>query len=997
VSETRRGFRKPGRGGGAVAVLVAVLIAIGTGAFAVMSREEIEPYLVYVLGAFAVFGVFALLALAAGLLRFGERRASEDTVDAGVVDALPEAVLVADARGDALFANTAYKVLADADLEGGGTIVGAERLLAGVSEASETLFRLAKAAQDGTIVEEEVRLPHPIGRSGGGARWYRMSVRPLGGDRRIWRIFDVTSERRDQETSFLDLQNAIDFLDHAPAGFFSADPAGRIVYLNATLAEWLGYDLAAVDPGRIALRDIVSGDGAALLSALSGRPGDARTEQVDVDLVRRDGQALPVRLLHRVGFGADGGAGDSRTLVLSRAAGADASESLRAAEVRFSRFFNNTPLAIASVDREGRIGRSNAPFAKLFGGFVRRSPGEPRPLLISAVAERDRPRVAEALAAAIAGQSAIAPVEASLSERGDRSVRFFLSAVQDAQPAGDDEAAIVYALDTTEQRALETQFAQSQKMQAIGQLAGGVAHDFNNMLTAIIGFSDLLLQSHRPNDPFFQDIMNIKQNANRAAGLVGQLLAFSRQQTLRPERVVINDVLADLNNLLGRLLGEKVQLKIVHGRDLWPVMADANQLNQVFLNLAVNARDAMPDGGRLLVRTANVPSAEALRIAAEGGQEGLAPGDYVMIEIADSGVGMSAEVREKIFEPFFTTKDVGKGTGLGLSTVYGIVKQSGGAIAVESAPGAGTTFRVLLPRAAAEATRTGGDAAASAAARRLVEAFRPDRGLPAPLSVAAEQTTPAVEPAAAPPATVALAPSPREEFILAEPSDVEFVQPFAAAAAPQAPAWDSPVWGTSAGGAAARSAPDRSEAEMASTDTEPARRERSERHEVAPMDAMSAPRAHYEPAPPTPRPPVDRLPPAAPPATDLTGTASILLVEDEEAVRAFAARALTSRGYTVHQAASGAEALRIMGETGGRVDLVVSDVVMPEMDGPTLLRELRKTQPGLKIVFVSGYAEDAFARNLPDNESFSFLPKPFTLKQLATAVKAALSEPPPVR
>jgi two-component system cell cycle sensor histidine kinase/response regulator CckA len=996
VSETRRGFRKPGRGGGAVAVLVALLIAVGTAAFAVMSREEIEPYLVYVLGAFAVFGVFAMLALAAGLLRFGERRATVDTVDAGVVDALPEAVLVADARGDAVFANTAYRVLADADLEGGGVVVGAERLLAGISEASETLFRLAKAAQDGTIVEEEVRLPHPIGRSGGGPRWYRMSVRPLGGDRRIWRIFDVTSERRDQETSFLDLQNAIDFLDHAPAGFFSADPAGRIVYLNATLAEWLGYDLAAVDPGRIALRDIVSGDGAALLSALSGRPGDTRTEQVDVDLVRRDGQALPVRLLHRVGFGADGAAGDSRTLVLSRAAGADASESLRAAEVRFSRFFNNTPLAIASVDRDGRIGRSNAPFAKLFGAFVRRSPGEQRPLLISAVAERDRPRLAEALAAAIAGQSAIPPVEASLSERGDRSVRFFLSAVQDAQPAGDDEAAIVYALDTTEQRALETQFAQSQKMQAIGQLAGGVAHDFNNMLTAIIGFSDLLLQSHRPNDPFFQDIMNIKQNANRAAGLVGQLLAFSRQQTLRPERVVINDVLADLNNLLGRLLGEKVQLKIVHGRDLWPVMADANQLNQVFLNLAVNARDAMPDGGRLVVRTANVPSADALRIAAEGGQEGLAPGDYVMIEIADSGVGMSPEVREKIFEPFFTTKDVGKGTGLGLSTVYGIVKQSGGAIAVESAPGAGTTFRVLLPRAPAEAARTGGDAATPTPPRRLVEAFRTDRSPPETLSVAPEEASPPVAaPVTMPPPAAAMPPRPlqREEIILAEPTDPASLPPAGAAPVPGAPArdassTDTPVRGT------APSAPERSAPAPASDEPEPAR---PKRHEVAPAEAMSAPRAHYEPAPPAPRPPVDRLPPAVPPATDLTGTASILLVEDEEAVRAFAARALTSRGYTVHQAVSGAEALRILAETGGRVDLVVSDVVMPEMDGPTLLRELRKTQPNLKIVFVSGYAEDAFARNLPDNESFSFLPKPFTLKQLATAVKAALSEPPPVR
>ena len=341
--------------------------------------------------------------------------------------------------------------------------------------------------------------------------------------------------------------------------------------------------------------------------------------------MRRDGQALPVRLLHRVGFGAQGAAGDSRTLVLSRAAGEDTSESLRAAEVRFSRFFNNTPLAIASVDRDGRIGRSNAPFARLFGAFVRRSPGEPRPLLISSVAERDRARLAEALGEAIAGQSTIAPVEATLADRADRSVRFYLSAVQDAQPSGDDEAAIVYALDTTEQRALEQQFAQSQKMQAIGQLAGGVAHDFNNMLTAIIGFSDLLLQSHRPNDPFFQDIMNIKQNANRAAGLVGQLLAFSPAADAPAGAGRHQRCARRPHILLGRLLGETVELKVIHGRDLWPVMADVNQLNQVMLNLAVNARDAMPEGGRLVVRTANVPSVDALRIASEGGQEGWRP------------------------------------------------------------------------------------------------------------------------------------------------------------------------------------------------------------------------------------------------------------------------------------------------------------------------------------------------------------------------------------
>jgi two-component system cell cycle sensor histidine kinase/response regulator CckA len=206
-------------------------------------------------------------------------------------------------------------------------------------------------------------------------------------------------------------------------------------------------------------------------------------------------------------------------------------------------------------------------------------------------------------------------------------------------------------------------------MQAVGQLAGGIAHDFNNMLTAIIGFSDFLLMNHRPTDPAFQDIMNIKQNANRAAGLVRQLLAFSRQQTLRLERLQLGDVLSELSILLGRLLGENIELKLESSGDLWPVKTDLNQFEQVIINLAVNARDAMPNGGRLTIRTANV-DADAVRCF---GQHRVEPGDYVMIEVIDNGTGMSAEIMGKIFEPFFSTKEVGRGSGLGLSTVYGIV------------------------------------------------------------------------------------------------------------------------------------------------------------------------------------------------------------------------------------------------------------------------------------------------------------------------------------
>ena len=317
-----------------------------------------------------------------------------------------------------------------------------------------------------------------------------------------------------------------------------------------------------------------------------------------------------------------------------------------------------------------------------------------------------------------------------------------------------------------------------------------------------------------------------------------QLLAFSRRQTLRPQVLVLRDTLSDLSILLERLLGENVNLQLSHDRDLWPIKFDLNQFEQVVINLAVNGRDAMPTGGTMTIRTRNLLASESQSF----GYKPLPTTDYVLIEVEDTGTGMSPEVQAKIFEPFFSTKEVGKGTGLGLSTVYGIVKQTGAHIFFSSVFGKGTVFRIFVPR------------------------YVPAEG---------EITAPPINEAGA---------------------------------------------------------------------------------EIA----------------------------------DLTGTATILLVEDEEAVRAFAARALQSRGYKVHEAASGVDALEVMKETGGTIDLVVSDVVMPELDGPSMLRELRKTRPDLKIIFISGYAEEAFRKNLPEGEKFHFLPKPFSLKQLAVAVKETL-------
>src|SRR5271157_4427505 len=777
----------------------------------------------------AVCGAFGLLLFAFGLLQLPTRAARLDTTKA-IADSNPDGILVTDRESRIVYANDAYRALSGARAT--SDLRPVERLFTGSPDVSESVYRLSQAAKSGTRASEELRLsPPPSGE--GEVAWYRIRVRPLEGAAKdgmmAWTVADETRDHDRHETFFQDLQHAIDYLDHAPAGFFSAEPDGAIAHMNATLAGWLDYDLAQFGVGRLKIDDIIAGDGGAMLTMMSGQPGEVTAQQFDVDLKPRQGRLLPVRILHKVAFSSDGLPGPSRALVINRAPGEIKGEDLRAAEVRFARIFNSTPVAIATVDAAGAVLRPNAAFARLAQAAPKPAIAKIRPSIFDLIADRDRAALKASIEAAAQGKGEIAPLDVTLEGAGPsaaRSARLFVSA---ADPRSDEGAsATIFALDTTEQRTLHENLVQSQKMQAIGQLAGGVAHDFNNVLTAIIGYSDLLLANHRPTDPSFQDINQIKQNANRAASLVRQLLAFSRRQTLRPQVLQLGDVLSDLQMLMRRLVGEKIDLELRHGRDLWLVEADVNQFEHVLVNLIVNARDAMPEGGKIILRTRNLVAAEGLGF----NETSLVPADYVAIEVEDFGHGIPPDVKDKIFEPFFTTKEVGKGTGLGLAMVYGIVKQTGGYVFCSSIVGKGATFTVLLPRHIAEAK----DAAPSL-----------EQGKP---------------------------------------------------------------------------------------------------------------------------------------AADLTGHGTILLVEDEEAVRAFGARALASRGYRVLLAGSGLEALEIVEQNQGKIDLVVSDVVMPEMDGPTMFGELRRRGVKAKVIFVSGYAEDAFAKNLPDGEDFGFLPKPFSLKQL---------------
>ena len=662
-----------------------------------------------------------------------------------------------------------------------------------------------------------------------------------------WSIQDVSASQR-SEAALREERNVLAaLLDNAPIGFYSVDDAGRFRFVNRTLAQWLGSTTSELLTGGVRLGDFLASPPAAGTPAWSPfRAQTAAVQRGEVMLKTRQGRIVPAWIAQNV---AESGAElHTRSIVCDLTPEREWKTALRSFE-RFRRCFANAPVGIALVDRSGRFEEVNRAVGELFGATPQYLKGRQ---LIELLNAKDRDRIATKLAAAADGQADPEPVEVRPMRQGDKTLVLFLGRLDDPEDGalrGDigtgntraeaGEGLTLHFIDVTEQKNLEIQFAQSQKMQAIGQLAGGVAHDFNNLLTAMIGFCDLLLLRSPPSDPSFSDIMQIKQNANRAANLVRQLLAFSRQQTLQPRVLNITDILYELRHLIERLIGEHIDLDVVHGRDLGLVKVDQGQFEQVIINLAVNARDAMPRGGTLTIRTANVHQDRQLR----RGHESMPAGDYVLIEMTDTGVGIPKENLARVFDPFFSTKQVGSGTGLGLSTVYGIVKQTGGFVFASSAQGQGAVFQIYLPRC--------------------------------------------------------------------EPAD------------------------------AAQAA-------------------RSDTGEVAAVK-------------------------------DLTGHGTIMLVEDDDPVRIFGARALRNKGYKVIEARSGEAALDLIRNTAETINLLITDVVMPHMDGPGLVREVREINPEMKVIFISGYTEDAFRQRLDSDVRIEFLPKPFSLKELAAKVRDVLA------
>ncbi|MEQ1578668.1 MAG: response regulator [Hyphomicrobium sp.] len=817
--------------------VISVLAAAGTVLLALFATQASEPLLLTLMASLAMLGVFFVFGLMAGHIRIGERIRYDDLV-AAFTENLDSGLLLTGRDGTIHFANTRYGDMAGRSPSGEPQAL--DVAFGGDAAAAEAMFRLTRAASRGQTWREDFE----IRTKNSGSQHLSVSCKPLSLDAHAremgplvsWTITDITAERTGDLGRLAGLQAVAGLYDQSPVGFLSIDAGGVVRHANATFLNWIGrHPEAGTQPRGLKIADLLPQDGIDLLrqAALGAANG---VQSIDLDVTARDGRLLAMRFV--VQRDAHGGPqGGLNMGVLNREMGASLSAE-EGAEARFARLFQSAPFGIAAIRSDGRITSANSAFARMSLPGAGGIGDQALDVLAYNADAQTRRELDGALTGVLTGQSNPLPLEITTGANNELSRRVYISSL--AHGKSDSEAAIVFVLDATEQKALEAKFAQSSKMEAVGQLAGGIAHDFNNVLTAIIGYSDLLLQTHRPADPAYKDIKNIQTSAYRAAEMVRQLLSFSRRQPLQAVPLQLGELIADKLDMLKKSAGDKVEFTTQPSRDLWYVKADRTELERVILNLSTNAGHAMPDGGTLTVRTSNITERQSQKLA----HHGMPVGEYVLMEVADSGTGMSPEVLAKIFEPFFTTKAVGKGSGLGLSNVYGIIKQSSGFIYADSAPGRGTTFRIYLPR------------------------YLPEND---------------------------------EEVVSLKDKDKKKTR-----------------------------------------------------------------------------------------TADLTGTGRVLLVEDEDIVRSFAVRALKRQGYEVLEASSGVEALEVMAANEGRIDIVVSDVVMPEMDGPAMAKELRKKNPDLKIIFVSGYPREHFDTSLDKDQHFAFLPKPFSLPQLAAKVKEQL-------
>lgn len=739
-----------------------------------------------------------------------------------VLDADQDARLVTRRDGVVTYANNAYFELSkNAGVIGpAGLPPRIDRLFAQQGAEATKIFRLSRAAKSGEPAEETVY--QVMGLKGGGTRRrFEVSVRPIrdSDEHVVWRLRELPIEEEEHDAL------AAAYADF-PRPVFALERSGQIAWSNAALREGLGAgrgDIMHID-------DVVLGETADLvreLWRLDRTPHDAQVR-------RRNAEATAGEFK---GF-RRGGVGEGFACIELTID--DAQDEVE--DVTLSGDISESPFGIAIVDgeinRDGRVVEANKAFTDVFGAAKKNTP---LTRMISGVTLEE---LASEIKRKTKAGAAPTPVEASVGEgAAARTFALYARPVRRKRGSYGTRRTLLYSVDITDRKRMEQDYAQDQKLRGVGVLASKVAHDFNNYLQVILGYCERLMLKHPAGDPAYQDLVQIRQNAQRAANTTKQMLAFSSKQTLQREVLSITELLRDFSRFLTRAIGEKVKLELVNGRALPPIKVDPYQLENALMNLSVNARDAMaPKGGVLTISTRFIPESEVEALGAPG----LIAQDYVLIEVADTGPGVPSDIADKIFDPFFTTKETGKGTGLGLSTVYGVIRQMEGAVTLTSEPGKGAAFQIYLP---------------------------------------------------------------------AHPEE-----------------------------------------------------------DVVQRDAEEKPAA---------------APSAAEPQ-DLTGAGRILIVEDEDPVRAFVVAVLSDCGYEVTEAADGEEALEIL-EEDTAFDLVLSDVMMPDLDGPSLVLQARE-ELGLeaKIIFMSGYAEAAVRDQLDVIDGAGYIQKPFTLKSVAAQVKKTL-------
>jgi two-component system cell cycle sensor histidine kinase/response regulator CckA len=798
-----------GLGAGLVASAAVLFFATGSGIVA----------LAFVLAAGVLLGGVLLLDRMRDAPFVGEIAAPDWSVTVAAIERGAEAIAITDRANRMVCANTLFL-----DSFGAGAAPPALPFgragLEGVTLLARNAWRDGQAALDAVEASDETSWQISATRAG------------RGDDHLIWRLRPV-ARAQGAELGALDLAGPFGkMLSRAGIETAITTADGVIRAVSAGFAERAAGDEKATLVGQDFVSFLRSDERDRIFFAREGRGGTPQT-LVDIPLVDPEervtaagpDEATSLMLLIDSGVGIGSGFDGAA----------------QAGVAQLDALLAQLPLGLAMTDRDGRFLFGNDAFLRSVDREGRGLPQFPTDLVV----REDKAAMSDAVRRHGRGPATSGDVTIRLVGSPEEPVSLGLAGVR-----GLGEAAVLLSLaDTSQENQLRRQVAQATKMQAVGQLAGGVAHDFNNVLTAIIGTCDLMLLRHIPGDSDYDDIQQIRANSNRAAALTRQLLAFSRQQTLRPEVIQLPDVVSEVSPLIKRLLGEKITYYVQHDRNLGPVRADPQQMEQVIMNLAVNARDAIQGNGgqsrgngqgRISLFTRTLHAKQVIQL----GSEVLPAADYTVLIVQDTGGGIPPHVLPKLFEPFFTTKEQGKGTGLGLSTAYGIVKQSGGFIFADNITDkaghpTGARFTVYFPVHRGE---------------------MPKKRAPAPLV--------------------------------------------------------SSDW--SAGG-------------------------------------------------------------------------KVLLVEDEDMVRIVAERALARAGYTVTPCANGEEGLAAISEGKTAFDIVVSDVVMPGMDGPAMVRAIRKLHPRLPVLFMSGYAEEQLRRDI-DIPDMHFIAKPFSVASIGDKVGAVLRE-----